>query len=323
MLHVLVEARIAVGEVLERQVEGRAERSIEGRRTPRVGDHRPICGILDGDVVSGAPPAHVPGEDHVRGEAVAHAHELLGEARRVLRKSIGDDRRNARSVAAGRGLLDVAPEVGLDVQHHRRRPCRAAEERLGIGPVGLHRPRIPQVREVGVRLVASARLRLQQLVEGEDRDQARSPRLAHVARDERAVGVPGRPARAGVDPAGEVLVTEAEGRARTQRPCAAGCVREPDLQRLRPAMRQGRKGGGPRGRRAHDRQQGNETDATQPPCERPHPDEPSVRDHSRRFRTTARGRCAPNRGVCSAGVPAPARSRGTGSRCRARTGARR
>ena len=216
-----VEPRVAVGEILERDVEPRVQRSVERRRLRGVRAHRRVGRILVDDVVLRPPAAHVVREDHVRRELVAQLHPLLRERRGEV------DRVR---------LLEVAPEIGLDVHDDRLRPVHAREEQSYVAPVRRHRLGVLQVRQVGVRLVTAARLRLQQHVVGQHRDLGVTPRVVDVHRREGAVRVPRRPALAGVCPAGEVLVAEAERRGPSQRRGAAGRVREPELKGVRPAL---------------------------------------------------------------------------------------
>ena len=224
-LDLLVEARVAVGEVLEGHVELRVQREVEVRRLGRVGAHRRVARLLVDDVVLRPPAAHVVGEDHVRRHRIPQADPLLREG--------GAERDGVR-------LLDVTPEVGLDVHDDRLRAAHALEQQLHIGPVGLHQRRVAQVREVCRRLVAARALRLQQLVVGQHRDLAVRPRLLHVHRGERAVRIPVRPAVAGVHAAGQVLVAEAERRRLAERRRTARRVAEAELHRRRPAVRERR-----------------------------------------------------------------------------------
>ena len=67
-------------------------------------------------------------------------------------------RRHRRGVVTCRPLLHVAPEVGLDVQHHALRGERAGllEEQLEVVVVRRHRGGVVQIREVASRLAAAA-----------------------------------------------------------------------------------------------------------------------------------------------------------------------
>ena len=96
---------------------------------------------------------------HVRRELVAQADPLLRE-RRAERDRVR--------------LLEVAPEVGLDVHDDGLRPVHALEEQADVLPVRLHHLRVAQMREVGLRLVAALRIRLQQHVVRQHRDRRRA-----------------------------------------------------------------------------------------------------------------------------------------------------
>jgi hypothetical protein len=96
-------------------------------------------------------------------------------------------------------------------------------------------------------------------------DQAGGRRLADVPVDERAALVPSRPALPRVRAAREVLVAEAERHALPERGRAAATVAQPELERLRPALRERRKaarrgpGAGSDGERGEDREQDDAT----------------------------------------------------------------
>src|SRR5205823_1338024 len=106
---------------------------------------------------------------------------------------------------------------------------RTPEEQGKVAPIGLHRRAVAQVAHDGPGLVAlvAPRQRLADHVVREDGPDPRLRRLVDVARDEAAVLVPGRPARAGVDAAGEILVAVAERRVPAHRCRAAGLARKP------------------------------------------------------------------------------------------------
>ena len=151
-------------------------------------------------------------------------------------------------------------------------PAARWKKRRQVGPVGLHRVGVLQVREVGLRLSSPPGFDCSSLVVAEHGDLVGGPRLGHVHRDERAVRVPRAPARSGVHSAGEVLVAHAERCAAVQRLRVAGRVGETDLQRLRPAVRQ-RRQLGCRGRRNAHRGERERHDRRVPappatPCER-------------------------------------------------------
>ena len=242
VLDLLVEAGVAVREVLEGDVELRVQGVVERGRLRRVRHHRRVRRILVDDVVLRSPAAHVVREDHVRRELVPQRHPLLRERRR--------ERDRVR-------LLQIAPEIGLDVHDHRLRPVHALEEETHVVPVRGHHLRVVQVREVGLRLAAALRIRLQHHVVRQHRDDVVSPRVLDVHRRERAVRVPRRPARAGVHAAGEVLVAEAERGGGAELGGASRRVRQPDLEGRRPAVRerrQLRRGG--RGKQEEDEQRG-------------------------------------------------------------------
>ena len=151
---------------------------------------------------------------------------------------------HVRRVVARRRLLDVAPQVGLDVEDHRV-PRRAGlgllHEQPDVGPVGGHRAGVLQVVEVLGGLAGTGRGRaLEHLVVREDRDHAVRDRVLDVPLHEVAAGVPGRPAVAGVHAAREVLVAETERGVGAEASGAAGRVGEPDLEAVeRPSGREG------------------------------------------------------------------------------------
>ena len=98
-------------------------------------------------------------QDHVRSQAVAQLHDLLGEPGRVPGKPVGDDGRHRGRVVALRGLFDVAPQVGLDVKDDRGAAGGPLEEARQVGPVRPHRVWVAEVGQVRL-LLARARARL-------------------------------------------------------------------------------------------------------------------------------------------------------------------
>ena len=250
-LDLLVEAGIPVGVVLEGDVELRVQGEVELGRLGRVGAHRGVGRILVDDVVLRAEAAHVVREDHVRGEGVAKRDPLLRER--------GPERDGVR-------LLDVSPEVRLDVDDDRLRPPYPLEHQSHVLPVRLHQLCVAQVREIRLRLVAAVRVRLQEHVVGEHRNHAVRPGVADVHRRERAAGVPRRPALPRVHASREVLVADAERRRLAKRRRAARRIGEPELKRLRPAVRERRQlGGGGRGEGEKCEQYGGDAHALETP----------------------------------------------------------
>ena len=201
------------------------ERAVERGRLRGIRANRRIRRLLVDDVVLRPPAAHVVREDHVRRELIAQRHPALRERGAEVDRTC---------------LLEVAPQVGLDVDDDRLRPLDASEEQAHVVPVRGHRRRVTQVGEVGVRLVASTRLRLQQHVVRQHRNLAVLPGLVDVHRGERAVRVPGRPALTRVHAAGEVLVAEAERSSASKRSGSTGRVADAELQRVRPRLRERR-----------------------------------------------------------------------------------
>ena len=232
-LHLLVEAGVAVGEVLERDVELRVQRVVERGRLRGVCAHGRVGRLLVDDVVLRPPAAHVVREDDVRGELVAQRAPTAARTRTRARR---------RSPARG-SPRDPA-------RRERRRGCvprtrwKSRRTSFQYACISCASPRCE--RSV-CSLAVALRARLEQHVVREDRDDVVRPGVLHVHRRERAVRVPGRPALAGVHAAGEVLVAEAEGRGAAKRGRAARGVGEADLDRGRPAVRQRRQGGRRRG----------------------------------------------------------------------------
>ena len=222
-LDLLVEAGIAIGEVLERDVEVRVQRAIERRGARRIRAHRRIR--RTSYTMSWFVPQPLMWYARITFGASASRslHPLLREAATRARPA---------------PPAEVAPEIGLDVHHDRLRAVDAREEQLDVAPVRRHGARVPHVRQVRVLLVAAARLRLQHHVVAEDRRHRRATTSPARTSTRTSRRVPRRPALARVDPAGEVLVTEAERRRRAQRSRSVGLVGHADLQRARPVRRQ-------------------------------------------------------------------------------------
>ena len=204
----------------------------------------------------GSPTAHVVSENDVRRELVAERDPLLREGRRE------------RDVVR---LLEISPQIGLDVDDHGLRALHPREQQPHVVPVRSHRRCVAQVGEIGVGLVSPARLRLQQHVVRQDGDLSVPPRVGDVHRRERPVRVPRRPALPRVHAAGEILVAKAERGCLAQRGGVAGRVTEPELQRLRPAggQRWERSGTGARARGAHADESEDRGDCRKTEHERP------------------------------------------------------
>ena len=208
------------------------------------------------DVPARAPHRQVVREQHVGGELVAQPDDRLGEPRGGVRQA--GQRRVAgardggrdlgRVVVRGGRLLDVAPQVGLDMEDHGLRAGRPLEEQAQVCVPGRHRGRVGEVGDVlGLFGAARGRGRLQEHVVGEDRDGSVVGRVRDVPADELAVRVPGGPAVPGVHATGEVLVAELEGRGSAERRRAARRVREAELDPVgRPRGRE--RGSGPAAR---------------------------------------------------------------------------
>jgi hypothetical protein len=130
----------------------------------------------------------------------------------------------------------------------------ALEQELEVVEEGPHGGGVLQIGLDGRPVIAgrAAGRRLADLVVDENRRHAMLCRLSDVGGRELAVRVPARPAavlavRAGVDAAGEVLVAEAERGGGLHRGGAARIAHPAELERRRPAGRQGRQRLGRRG----------------------------------------------------------------------------
>ena len=125
------EARVAVAELGEGQVEARTERAEEPRRTRCERVDLRVGRLLVQRVDGRAPEGQVKGEEHIRRICVAQLRDGPREARGVVRQSgqlghpaASDDGRRRRRVVAV-VMLHVAPEVGLDVKRDDRAGLRA------------------------------------------------------------------------------------------------------------------------------------------------------------------------------------------------------
>jgi hypothetical protein len=172
-----------------------------------------------------ATPATVLGRDAGRGDLGRHRRRVVG--------ALGGD-------------LRVAPEVGLDVQvDGPPRDGGEPVEGLQLEEERAHGLARAQVEQVALGLVGDGDpgLGLAQLVEAEDRQEARGLGVGDVLGDERAVAVgPAGPALAGVHAAGEVVVA---GLHRGRRPQVGGAVLDvahADRQVARPAHGKRRRG---------------------------------------------------------------------------------
>src|SRR5207237_3895243 len=129
--------------------------------------------------------------------------------------------------SAGGSLLEVAPEIRLDVDDHLSAVGRGLmHEQDEVRIVGVHGGRIIKVVEIPVALVGPARgRRLQELVVAEDREIAVGGAVRHVVAGELSSrAVSGLPSRAGIHAAAEVLVAISPGYATRGHPA--------DLRRL-------------------------------------------------------------------------------------------
>ena len=235
----LLETRVAITEFCEGDIEVGAERGIKGGRPGAKGIDRGIGRVAVLDVVAGAPDADRVAELHVRGIAVAQANHGLGEpADRVgepgeVGKAGGCYLRGHSCGVIARGtLLHVAPHVGFHVEDGLpARRGRLLEEELEVLPVGDHRRGVLEVVVDALHLsLVDARGGLVDLIVGEDGSDPGRRRLLHVVGDELRVGVPIRPAVAGVHAAGEVLITESVGGVGPHRGSAIRLIGEADLK---------------------------------------------------------------------------------------------
>ena len=116
----------------------RVQRTVERRGLRGVRADGRIGRLLVDDVVLRPPAAHVVREDDVRRELVAERDPLLREGR------------CERDVVR---LLEIAPQIGLDVHDHGLRALHPREQQPHVVPVRRHRRCVAQVGEIGVRLV--------------------------------------------------------------------------------------------------------------------------------------------------------------------------
>ena len=136
-----------------------------------------------------------------------------------------------------------AHSVGLDVEHGGAAGGGGLlEEESQVAVVRRHGRVVAEVGRDAVRFThRHAGLRLVEHVVGEHRRDAGRARVLDVVADEVAVGVPVRPAVAGVDASCEVLVAEPDRDARLQRGGSAGLSDTPSCIVLgHPAGRAGR-----------------------------------------------------------------------------------
>ena len=245
---------------------GRAERPVEGPGAGRQGVDLRVRAVRVRDVPVRAPHRQVVREQHVGGELVAQPDDRLGEPGGGVREAgqrgvagARDGRRDLRGVVVRGGrLLDVAPQVGLDMEDHWLRAGGPLEEQAQVRVPGRHRGGVREVGDVlGLFGAAGRRVRLEEHVVREHRDGPVVGRVRDVPADELAVRVPGGPAVPGVHAAREVLVAELEGRGGAERRRAARRVREAELdpvgrprgrerrERAGGARRRGRRGGQP------------------------------------------------------------------------------
>ena len=117
----------------------------------------------------------------------------------------------------------------------RRKRAGLLEEQLHVVEVRRHRGGVVQIREVRVALAAAARRGLKEHVVREDRNDAVGRRILDVELREVSVGVPCRPAAAGVGASGQVLIAEPERRGRLHRRGSAGTVGHAELEPVRPS----------------------------------------------------------------------------------------
>ena len=261
-------AGVAVGDVGEGEVEVGAERVVE-RRGPggeRVDLRRRAgsssrCPSSCPRPTGGTRAARSARAGRAAGRSPARSRTRCSGGRPAAASPVlATDGRDRVGVVGRAGrLLDVAPQVRLDVEDDRS--CRAGgplEEQAQVGVVGGHRRGVGQVGEVLRGLAAAGRrVRLEEHVVREDRGHAVGHRvLRRTSVTNCAVGVPGRPAVARVDATGEVLVAELERGGGTERGGAAGRVGETELDAVRrPGWRQRREWIGRSHRRDRDRQQ--------------------------------------------------------------------
>jgi hypothetical protein len=196
------------------------------------------------DVGARAPRREVVAQQDVRRVSVAQPHDRLREPGGVVRQArhIGLPRRadlcrNRGGVVVGRVLLEVRPQVRLRLQdRHASGRAGPLEEHFQVVVVRRHRRRIGQIGVHACGLThRHTRVRLEQLVVGEDRHNLRRAGLRDVIRHEVTIGVPRHPSLARVHPAGQVLVPEPERGAHLRR--APGRVRDAQFEPVRPTGR--------------------------------------------------------------------------------------
>ena len=188
----------------------------EGGRGVGHGDRVQRRAPVAAYVIAARPQRRMDGEQGVGCVEVADVQQRPRESLRGIRnrRHIGEARAldaggQRRRVAAACPLLEVAPQVRLDVHDHGlAERAGLLHQKFEVGVVGRHRRRVVQVAEVAIRLAgAGGRRRLQQLVVRKHRDVAVRARRVHVVGRVRARrSVPGLPPAPGVDAAREIRV---------------------------------------------------------------------------------------------------------------------
>ena len=122
----LLEGGVAVGRIGEDEIEARAERLLERDRPGGQGIYVGQRRVLGERVGHRAPHGQLVAEKHVGRVLVAEPDEALGETvgvvgepRHVRVAATGHGGRDGRSLIGRGRLLDVAPQVRLDVHDDR------------------------------------------------------------------------------------------------------------------------------------------------------------------------------------------------------------
>ena len=241
----LLETGVAVAEFGKSDIEVRAEGVVEVASFCGEGIGGGVVRLADLDIDAGAPDAHVVAEDDVRGilvsqlnDRLGHAGEGIGETCDVGHAGASDLHRDGCGVVARGALFEKAPHVGLDVKDDLvvRERAGLLEEELEVVVVGAHgRGVLEVVVDAFGFALRSAGCRLADLVVGEHGRDAVRDGILDVVRGERAVGVPVRPAVAGVHACSEVLITEGVRCHGFHGGGTTGAVGMADLERRGPA----------------------------------------------------------------------------------------
>ena len=218
----LVEGGVAVGDVVEHQVEvGPGLQVKVGGLLGRPGHVKGAALVAAQIAIGRSPGGDMPGQQGIRSVLVAQGYERFSKARNGVGLAGNDIAIAAGSdgsgdvVGVGVALLEKAPQVRLDMDNRGfAKSLDFVQEELEVGVVSLHGR---GVVEVGVILVV--RSGLDKLVIGEDRCIAVRGAIGHIIGSELSGGrVPGSPAATGIDPGREILVTGIPGNTATRHP---------------------------------------------------------------------------------------------------------